>query len=154
MSLVNEMPNHESRAPGRDANNGSQLSIRRGLNNISFGFTVMYAIALIASGCSRNSGETSKTGDPTNQLVQNLNPASVQPPEAQLDPGTETAAQAEGQVNLTELNHAAKFWMFRNRRRPTSWDDFAAHAGMAIPPAPPGKKYVLSRDMRVSLVDR
>jgi hypothetical protein len=87
-------------------------------------------------------------------MVQNLNPASVQPPQAQLASGTQTVGQAGGQVNLTEINRAARFWMFRNRRRPSGWDDFVAHAGVTIPPPPPGKKYALSHDMRVTLVDQ
>jgi hypothetical protein len=44
--------------------------------------------------------------------------------------------------------------MLRNRRRPTDWDDFAAHAGVQIPPPPSGKKYVLSKNMRVTLADQ
>jgi hypothetical protein len=113
--------------------------------------TVALAIASIA-GCSRRSSDAAKTDSP--QMVQNLNQASVQPPQPQPAPATPAVSQPGDQVSLAEINHAARFWMFRNRRRPTDWDDFAAHAGVTIPPPPPGKKYALSHDMRVTLVDQ
>jgi hypothetical protein len=112
---------------------------------------LVLAVASFA-GCSRKSSDASKTDSA--QMVQNLNQASVQPPQPEPASATPTVAQPGDQVSLAEINHAARFWMFRNRRRPTDWDDFAAHAGVTIPPPPPGKKYALSRDMRVTLVDQ
>jgi hypothetical protein len=112
---------------------------------------IMLAIALFVSGCSRKASDTSRS--PASQDAGDVNPAAVSAPSAQPVPGTTSVAQADGQPDLAELNRVARFWMFRNRRRPTDWDDFAAHAGVQIPPAPPGKKYVLGQDMHVTLVD-
>jgi len=91
----------------------------------------MLAIALVASGCSRKTSHA-----------------------AQSQPVAQTAVQAESQPDMQALDQAARLWMIRNRRRPTDWDDFAAHAGIQIPPPPPGKKYYLTKDMRVLLEDR
>jgi hypothetical protein len=113
---------------------------------------LMLAIALFVSGCSQKSSTTFSSE--ANQEIGNTNPAAVTAPSAQPVPGTASVVQTDGQPDMAELNRVAKFWMFRNRRRPTGWDDFVANAGVQIPPPPPGKKYVLSQDMRVTLENR
>jgi len=113
---------------------------------------IVLAAALFTGGCSRKSSDVieSQPSVQTNQMAEATNGNSSTQPA----PPVGSVAQADGQPNMAELNRAAKFWMFRNRRRPTSWDDFVAHAGVQIPPPPPGKKYVLSKDMHVTLVDQ
>jgi len=113
---------------------------------------IMLAGALALSGCSRKSAGTAnaQANAQTNQVVETANAASL----AQPAPATPTIAQADGQPNMAELDRVARVWMLRNHRRPSGWEDFAANAGVEIPPPPPGKKYALSRDMRVTLVDR
>ncbi len=54
--------------------------------------------------------------------------------------------------DLGELNRGLLRWLMRNHRRPANFEDFAATAGVAIPPAPAGKKYVISKDMHIQLV--
>ncbi|HXB58530.1 MAG TPA: hypothetical protein VNU95_03150 [Candidatus Acidoferrales bacterium] len=121
-------------------------------NALFAGGCLMLAIALFDSGCSQKSSTTFSSE--ANQEVGNTNPAAVTAPSAQPVPGTASVVQTDGQPDMAELNRVAKFWMFRNRRRPTSWDDFVANAGVQIPPPPPGKKYVLSQDTRVTLENR
>jgi hypothetical protein len=117
---------------------------------------IMLVITLFVSGCSRKSSDTAnsqanaQTNQVVNQVVETANPV----PPAQSAPAGAPIVQADGQPDMGELDRVARVWMFRNHRRPTSFEDFAAHAGVEIPPPPPGKKYVLSRDMRVTLVDR
>ena len=119
------------------------------LNNI---LPICAAITIAVSGCSQKSNvkDDSQADAHTNQVVENANPV---PPA----PSTSISApivQIQGQVDMAGLNRVARFWMLRNRRRPTNWDDFVAHAGVQIPPPPPGKKYVLSKNMRVTLADQ
>ena len=61
--------------------------------------------------------------------------------------------QANDQPDLTALNRSLKGWLMANRRVPKNFQDFAATAGITIPPPPAGKKYVLTKDMHVALVD-
>jgi hypothetical protein len=115
------------------------------LNNI---LPICAAITIAANGCSRKPAIESNAQ--TNQVVENTNPV----PAAPSGPISAPIVQAQGQVDMVELNRVARFWMLRNRRRPTDWDDFVAHAGVQIPPPPAGKKYVLSQNMRVTLADQ
>lgn len=115
------------------------------LNNI---LPICAAITIAANGCSRK--PVIESNAQTNQVVENTNPVPAAPSATIAAP----IVQVQGQVDMVELNRVARFWMLRNRRRPTDWDDFVAHAGVQIPPPPPGKKYVLSQNMRVTLVDQ
>jgi hypothetical protein len=110
------------------------------------------AITIVVSGCSRKSNvkDDSQANAQTNQVVENANPV----PPAPSTPISAPVVQIQDQVDMAGLNRVARFWMLRNRRRPTNWDDFVAHAGVQIPPPPPGKKYVLSKNMRVTLADQ
>ena len=112
----------------------------------------MFASTLFVVGCSRNSGDmvSSQPNAQTNKVVEAANAISPTQP----TPAAVSIVQADGQPDMAALDRAARMWMFQNHRRPTSWDDFAAHASVQIPPPPPGKKYILSKDMRVTLVDR
>jgi len=116
----------------------------------------LLTITLFASGCSRKSSHVANSqGDAqTNPVVGTAPPAAAVAPPAQLAPVAVSVVQPDGQPNLAELNRVARMWMYRNHRRPANWDDFAANAGVPIPPPPPGKKYELSKSMRVTLVDR
>jgi len=136
---LDDKPKHESFAAGRASGSGERKKVSMPLpNKLStiWAASILTAV-LLASGCSRKSSETANS------------PANTQAA-AEAAP----AVQAGGQADMAELDRVARVWMFRNHRRPTSWEDFAANAGVQIPPPPPGKKYVLSKDMRITLVDQ
>lgn len=119
-----------------------------------FGIVLFVSVCfLFTDGCSRKSSDTvtvsSQANTKTNQVIETASPAPLAQPSLTAAP----IVQPDGQPNLVELNRVARLWMIRNHRRPTGWDDFAAHAGVQIPPPPPGKKYLLSTDMRVTLVN-
>jgi hypothetical protein len=59
-----------------------------------------------------------------------------------------------GEPDLAELNRDLLRWVVKNKRAPASFEDFAATSGVTIPPAPPGKKYVLAKDMHIKLVQQ
>ncbi|HEY1787878.1 MAG TPA: hypothetical protein VGJ73_06965 [Verrucomicrobiae bacterium] len=162
--MINQIMHWRLRIEDGDSGQGRKSSLRSFLKTLPVWATVIFsstlfasgccmlAIALFANGCSRKSSDafSSQPYVQTNQTAETTIPA----PSAQPPPSGAPIVQADGQPNMVELNRAAKFWMFRNRRRPTSWDDFAANAGIQIPPPPSGKKYVLSKDMRITLVDQ
>ena len=56
--------------------------------------------------------------------------------------------------DLRPLNHALLIWIVHNRRHPAGFEEFAANAGIQIPPPPPGKKYIIDSRGLISLVNR
>jgi hypothetical protein len=128
----------------------SVRSARR-ISRISLCLAVATAGAfLVLAGCRKKAPVAVAPSQPDAQ-------SQAQPaPPVQSQPGqvAPSMAQADGQPNLGALDHAVLRWMMRNRRPPANFEDFAATAGVTIPPAPAGKKYFLGKDMRISLVDR
>lgn len=80
--------------------------------------------------------------------------ASAPPSGGMATQGTPVVVDTNAGVDLTELSREVKRWMVANQKVPSSFEDFAAKSKVAIPPAPAGKKYALSKEMRVVLVDR
>ena len=69
-------------------------------------------------------------------------------------PNVTTNAAANAAPDLGQMQRALGMWLVRNRRVPANFDDFAATAGVPIPPPPPGKKYIITKRMQIQLVDR
>lgn len=65
-----------------------------------------------------------------------------------------TLAVAEGASTdavLQQMNRELMRWIVGHRRAPKSFEEFVANAQLTVPPPPPGKKYVLGRDMKIVL---
>ena len=90
---------------------------------------------VLASGCSKKT------------------PAATAPPQS-APPPTATGVQPEAQPDLPELNRSLLRWMMGHRHRPKDFEEFAATAGVTIPPPPAGKKYIIRKDLHIALVDR
>lgn len=115
--------------------------------------------AIIAAGCGKKSEKPSSSAAPPLQTTQDTpQPAAPGPAVNSQSVPVAPAATAAGATNaapdLPELRRALARWLVRNRRPPANFEDFAATAGVVIPPPPPGKKYFLTKDMHIELVDR
>jgi hypothetical protein len=81
----------------------------------------------------------------------------------------ETAAPAQGMVTqgasseaaatyadpiLAELTREVRRWIVATKKIPASFEEVAAAAKLPVPPPPAGKKYALSKENRVILVDQ
>lgn len=61
----------------------------------------------------------------------------------------------DGEPDLVELNRSLLRWVMVNRRKPASFEDFAATANVTIPPPPAGKKYMINPStMHIVLVNK
>ena len=117
---------------------------------------VLVGALLLAGGCGKK--EAVQTVPPpqekASQTAASPAPASrsvaVSPPA----PAAANLVQPDGQVDAGELQRCVIRWIVANHRRPASFEEFAATAGVAIPPPPAGKKYTLTKQMRVELVNR
>ena len=68
--------------------------------------------------------------------------------------GAPIVTETNSGVDLAELTRGLKRWIVSTRERPGSFEDYAAKAKVSVPPAPAGKKFAISKEMRVVLVDR
>ena len=97
------------------------------------------ALGLIATlhlaGCEKSSSPATSGG-----MVTQGSP----PPPAQTYEG----------VDLAQLTRDLKRWIITTKERPASFEEYVTKAKATVPPAPPGKKFALSKEMRVILVDR
>jgi len=57
-------------------------------------------------------------------------------------------------VDLAQMTRDLKRWIITSKERPASFEDYAAKAKVNVPAAPAGKKFAISKEMRVILVDR
>lgn len=119
----------------------------------SLSFILLVALSL--TGCR-------KAGSPTSNNVSaaesNAVSAAAQTHEPVYAPTPANAAPLVtpgGEPDLGELNRSLLRWMMANRRKPASFEDFAATANMTIPPPPAGKKYTLNPStMHIVLSDK
>jgi hypothetical protein len=66
----------------------------------------------------------------------------------------EAVAQSDGQADIHALNRCLVRWLIANKRRPKDFADFAATAGVPIPPPPAGKQYAIGKNMHIVLVNQ
>jgi hypothetical protein len=101
-------------------------------------------LVLTAFGCKRQ--QSPPPSAPTSSPTQGTAEAVPQgaPPQV-LRPADAPPGEA---INL---DRELRRWILANRRPPKNFEDFAATAGIQIPPPPPGKKYVIDKSMHVIL---
>ena len=57
-------------------------------------------------------------------------------------------------AELAQMTRELRKWIVRHQRPPASFEEFAGSASFQVPAAPAGKKFVLSKQMRVVVVNR
>jgi hypothetical protein len=123
--------------------------------------------ALFATGCHKAVPEAPAPPPPPTAAAPDTNqqapaytppPRSSAPPQATgmaapADPEAPPLVKPNGDPDLHQLDQAMLRWIVGNRRSPSSFQEFAASAGVAIPPPPPGKKYAIEPSMHIILVN-
>jgi hypothetical protein len=130
---------------------------------ITSGFTFVLAAVLFSAGCSKSKSPSVEI--PAPQAVAETTPA--QPAAAEpsansqpdITPSTDVpaaalAANTNAGPDLGQMDRALLRWLAGNKRRPASFEDFAATASIPIPPPPAGEKYVIDKRMHVELVEK
>lgn len=113
--------------------------------------TIMCGLALLLTGCGR---KTDAPPAPQSEAHAPV-PAAVDavsnslPREAlALPPGANLDAE------LDQLTRELRKWIVRHQRPPNSFEEFTASAPFQVPAAPAGKKFAISKQMRVVVVNR
>ena len=111
-------------------------------------------VVLFSTGCYKASSSASNVSGAESNAV-----AAAQDHEPVYSPTPAAAAAPtvtpNGEPDLGELNRSLLRWVMANRRKPASFEDFAATANVTIPPPPAGKKYAInSATMHIVLVNQ
>lgn len=96
---------------------------------------VLGLIALAGGGCSKETSAPAAGGMATQG-------------------GAPIVIDTNSGVDLAQLTRDLKRWIVSTKERPGTFEDYAAKAKVNVPPAPAGKKFAISKEMRVVLVDR
>ena len=121
----------------------------------SLALTGLLALALAICGCSKKKSSEAAKSSADTQVTSPTQPApGAAGPGPQVLKQPEAVAQSDGQTDLHALNRCLIRWLIANKRRPKDFADFAATAGVPIPPPPAGKQYVIGKNMHIVLVDR
>jgi len=123
--------------------------MRHRLIKVALPTTLALTLVLGTSGCGKK--ETKQAAPPPTPTAD-TQPAPQQAPQ-QVQSTAQPAAQ-QSDAAVSELNRALIRWIVGHKRRPATFEEFAASAGAPIPPPPAGKKYVLVNPPRIQLVNQ
>jgi hypothetical protein len=113
------------------------------------------ALAVIITGCRKKTPAAQAPPPADTQQVQADASAGAAPqPAPAPSPNQPPLVQDNGQPDFGALNRVLLHWVASNRRLPANFNDFAATAGVTIPPPPPGKKYVIAKNMHIELANK
>jgi hypothetical protein len=120
------------------------------------GCLVLAVFVLVCAGCKKPATTAASTPENVNNQSQtDQTPAPARVPTAATAQTTAAPlVTPTGDPDLGAINRALLRWVMGNRRTPQNFDDFAATAGVTIPPPPAGKKYVIAKNMHVLLVSQ
>lgn len=107
--------------------------------------------ALVFAGCGKAKKPVAASVPET---AASAEPNNAPAPVAQASLAAAPLATPTGETDMAELNRTMLRWILGHRRVPANFEEFAATAGVAIPPPPAGKKYVIGRDKRIQLVNK
>jgi hypothetical protein len=124
------------------------------MNCFKIAVVLASALAVLFSGCGKKNSPAPATPPTASEVAPGQQPVTGQLATPQIQPPGTPLTQADGAVDMPELQRTVIRWVVANRRRPNSFEDFAATAGVPIPPPPAGKKYTITHDLHVQLVNR
>ncbi len=109
------------------------------------------AVILGAIGCGKKAAQvTAPAPAPAD--------TAAQPAPNQSRPATQVSTQSAAAPNdpdLGEINRNLIRWIVGHKKRPANFEEFAATAGVPIPPPPAGKKYIIGANPpKVQIVDQ
>ena len=134
----------------------------------------LLAAALCSTGCHK--GDAGRAGDTTTPVDPHTQPPPpvVEAPATNQDdlaggvvnpqPGVPAAVptysdgrplvKPNGEPDLHVMDRALLDWRFAHQRKPSTFQEFAASAGIVIPRPPAGKKYALAQSGHIILINQ
>jgi predicted small lipoprotein YifL len=113
--------------------------------------TIISGLALLLAGCGRKAQSPPPLQPEAHASAPEAAPVAIN--ETPREPPPLPAA-ADLDAELAQMTRELRKWIVRNQRPPKSFEEFAASASFQVPAAPAGKKFALSKQMRVVVVNR
>ena len=126
----------------------AKISSRRRVVAGVFATAVLLGI-LSGTGCGKSKPAAAS---PTPEEFAAKAAVTHEPVYTQKSVATAPVVTPSGEPDLGELNRCLLRWVMGHRKKPDSFEEFAASANVAIPPASAGKKYVIDKSMHIVLV--
>ena len=114
----------------------------------------LVAGVLILAGCSKAKKAAAEPPPPTAQQLKQAENDHMPVLSPTAPVAVAPLASPAGQPDLGEMNRALIRWLFGHRRPPANFEEFAATAGIPIPPPPAGQKYIIAKNMHIQLVSK
>jgi hypothetical protein len=133
------------------------MKIKTGWKQPLFQFSLALALvagALVLAGCSKAKKVAAEPPAPTAQELKQAENDHMPVPSPNTPVAVAPLAAPSGQVDMGELNRTLIRWIVGHRRPPANFQEFAATAGVPIPPPPAGQKYIIAKNMHVQLVSQ
>ena len=124
---------------------------------LQLGVTLVAMLLLVATGCRKNESAKAPEPAPVVETVAKQSNAGGPVPQPLPTPAAPQtiAPPSSGNVDetLTQLTRELHRTMI-GRRLSGTFEEFVAVRNLQVPPPPPGKKYAISKQWRVILVDQ
>ena len=104
---------------------------------------------LFCTGCDK---KKPVVASPTPAEVTATSAVTHEPVFAPKSVATAPVVTSSGEPDMGELNRCVLRWVLSHRKKPASFEEFAASANVSIPPPPAGKKYEIDKSMHIILV--
>ena len=117
------------------------------------GVNLLMLLAGAVTGCGKHEEPPAVAPTPTNAPAADNAPGPM-PPAPAVERPLNVPEGANMDAVLTQLTRELHRWIVGNRRTPNSFEEFIASSRLQCPPPPAGKKYALTKQMKVVLVDR
>jgi hypothetical protein len=114
----------------------------------------LVAGALVLAGCSKAKKTAAEAPAPSAQELKQAENDHMPAPSPTAPVALAPLATPTGQPDMGELNRTLIRWIVGHRRPPANFAEFAATAGVAIPPPPAGQKYIIAKNMHIQLVSQ
>jgi hypothetical protein len=137
------------------ANNGDRVSARSKTRSLIPLTALTGVVSCLLMGCEKKAA-TQVSAAPSANASQNSNgqaaagpaPSHTEPPQLAAPSGADLQAR-----DIHQMERVLVGWIISTHHRPNSFEEFVAATQIQVPPPPPGKKYVIAKNMHILLVD-
>lgn len=140
------------------SNHGDRMDRWSGLQSAVPLAALVTALSCLLIGCGKKQAPQATAVSPAGSQDQSQNSngqtaaapdlSHAVPPQLAAPSGADLQAR-----NIHQMERVLVGWIISTHHRPNSFEEFVAATRIQVPPPPPGKKYVIAKNMHIILVD-